>query len=132
MFKISKALMEVLKECTLDDGKCEKEHRRGSSFYITSELTITQELIDSIKEDENLVVPDWLLDKIITITGTWDDDWGTEIGDISFYSYIQKMNPKYVALMTAAQDSKILQDFIYKHCPEYVMSYEKIEVEVGE
>lgn len=129
MTKLNKNQMNWLKDYALECGSCEKTHRKYSEFYIACTLLITDSVIDDAKDDD-IELPSSLCDKVLVANGTWSDSYGTEIGDLSFYSIEQTMNPKYVALMTRAQEDELLQEFIKEHCEEYVTKHVRFEVEV--
>lgn len=129
MIKLTKDMKEFLIEYTLEFGSDSKEHRRGSTFYISAECLITSEVFaDAI--DSNLQLPQELDGLVVVLHGTWSDDDGTDVGCFEIHSHQQIMNPKYVALMTRAQEDELLTDFIKEHCEEYVIKSEKVDFEV--
>lgn len=129
MTKLNKAQRDWLKDYALECGSCEKTHRKYSEFYLTCTLMIDEAVIGE-SEEEGISIPPSLCGKVLVATGTWSDSYGTEIGDLSFYSIEQTMNPKYVALMTRTQEDELLQEFIKEHCEEYVTKHVRFEVEV--
>ncbi len=129
MTKLNKNQINWLKNYALECGSCEKTHRKYSSFYVAYTLMIDEVVIGSA-EIEGFNIPHSLCGKVLVATGTWSDSDGTDIGDMSFYSIEQTMNPKYVALMTRAQEDELLQEFIKEHCEEYVTKHVRFEVEV--
>lgn len=129
MIKLTKDMKEFLIEYALEFGSSSKEHRRGSTFYISAECLITSEVFaDAI--DSNLQLPQELDGLVVVLHGTWSDDDGTDVGCFEIHIHQQIMNPKYVALMTRAQEDELLTDFIKEHCEEYVMKSEKVDFEV--
>ncbi|UHS65489.1 tail tube protein [Citrobacter phage vB_CbrM_HP1] len=129
MTKLNKAQLNWLKNYAMECGSCEKTHRKYSTFYVAYTLMITEAIIGE-SEEEGINISPSLCGKVLVATGTWCDEDGTDIGDLSFYSIEQTMNPKYVALMTRAQEDELLQEFIKEHCEEYVTKYVGFEVEV--
>lgn len=130
MIKLTKAMKKFLQDYALEMGDSAKEHRRGSTFYISVDCMITKEVFEDAA-DSGIILPQELDGLIVVLHGTWSDDDGTDVGSFGLYQHLQTMNPKYVELMTEAQESKLLQDFIYKHCPEYITKLETVEFEVA-
>lgn len=129
MTRLNKVQLDWLKNYALEEGSCEKTHRKYSEFYITCTLMIDETIIGE-SEEEGINISPSLCGKVLIVNGTWSDSYGTEVGDLSFYSIEQMMNPKYVALMTRAQEDELLQEFIKEHCEEYVTKHVRFEVEV--
>lgn len=129
MIKLTKDMKEFLEEYTLELGSSSKEHRRGSSFYISAEAMVTSEVFADAF-DSGVQLPQELNGMIVVIHGTWSDNDGTEVGCFEIHNHQQIMNPKYVALMTRAQEDELLQDFIKEHCAEYLVKTEKVDFEV--
>lgn len=129
MIKLTKEMKKFLQDYTLEMGKSSKEHRRGSTFYISADCTITDEVFEDAA-DEGIILPQELNGLVVVIHGTWSDNDGTDVGCFEIHSHQQTMNPKYVALMTRAQEDELLQDFIKEHCPEYITKTEKVSFEV--
>lgn len=67
-----------------DVGDFTKEHRKYSSFYCTATYTITEEDVKSFAEEDSIDASDFL-NICITRNGTWDDSWGTEWDDTTYY-----------------------------------------------
>ena len=129
MIKLTKDAKEFLKDYVLELGETYKEHRRGSSFYLTAEMVITDKVLEDALDDE-ITLPKGLVDLIVILNGTWDDDNGSDIYSFEIHSVQQIMNPKYVALMTRAQEDELLTDFVKEHCEEFITKTEKVAFEV--
>lgn len=71
-----------LKEYVSEVGEFEKEHRRGSSFYVTATHTFTSEDIAELAEEG--IDASGFLNVCVTMTGTWEDDWGTQWDEIHY------------------------------------------------
>ncbi len=82
MTNLRKITEEEIKEYVSEVGDFDKEHRKYSSFYCWSSLTFTQEHIDEFKEEG--VDASQLLDVCVTMSGQWDDNWGTEWDSIDY------------------------------------------------
>lgn len=129
MIKLTKDMKEFLIEYALEFGSIYKEHRRGSTFYISADCLITSEVFADALDDD-IRLPQELNGLVVALHGTWSDDDGTEVGCFEIHSHQQIMNPKYVALMTRAQEDELLTDFIKEHCGEYIVKSEKVDFEV--
>lgn len=129
MIKLTKDMKKFLQDYTLEMGESSKEHRRGSTFYISAECMITEATLADAA-DGGIVLPKELDGMVVVLYGTWSDDDGTDIGIFDIRSYHQIMNPKYVALMTRAQEDELLTDFIKEHCEEFITKTEKVAFEV--
>lgn len=129
MIKLTKDMKKFLQDYTLEMGESSKEHRRGSTFYISAECMIKEDTLADAA-DEGIVLPKELEGMVVVLYGTWSDDDGTDIVIFDIRSYHQIMNPKYVALMTRAQEDELLTDFIKEHCEEFITKTEKVAFEV--
>lgn len=120
MIKLNSKQLEWVKDYTSESGSCEKKHVRYSTFHTVFTLYISENVLaDSV--EAGVPLPHDLLDKLAVVTGTWSEEDGNELSDdVVFYSLENIMNPEYIALMTCAQDCVILQDFIKKHCEEFI------------
>lgn len=129
MIRLTKDMKKFLQDYTLEMGESSKEHRRGSTFYLSAECTITEGAFEDAA-DEDIVLPPELDGMVVVIYGTWSENDGTDVGLFDIRRHQQTMNPKYVELMTRAQEDGVLQDFIKEHCEEYVVKTEKVDFEV--
>ena len=120
MIKLNKKQLEWIKDYASECGSSEKNHVRYSTFHTAFTLYLSENVLaDSVEDGVSL--PNELLDKLAVVTGTWSEEDGHELSDdVVFYSLENIMNPEYIALMTCAQDCVILQDFIKKHCEEFI------------
>lgn len=120
MIKLNSKQLEWVKDYTSESGSCEKKHVRYSTFHTVFTLYISENVLADSVED-GVPLPNELLDKLAVVTGTWSEEDGHELSDdVVFYTLENIMNPEYIALMTCAQDCVILQDFIKKHCEEFI------------
>lgn len=67
---------EQLWEYVSEVGESDKEFRKYSSFYITTQHTIRQSDVDELAKYD-MDASDFL-NIHISRSGTWDDSWGTE------------------------------------------------------
>ena len=79
---MNKITEEYLKEYVSDVGEFEKEHRKYSSFYCWSTHTFTQTDIEELK-NEGVDASDFL-NVCVTMSGMWDDSYGTEWNSIEY------------------------------------------------
>lgn len=93
---MKKITEEYLLEYVSDVGEFEKEHRKYSSFYCTVSHQITQEDIEALAEDD--VDASDFLHVLITRNGIWDDSWGTEWDETTYYKIeeYQELVPEVV------------------------------------
>ena len=128
MIKLNSKQLEWVKDYTSESGSCEKKHVRYSTFHTIFTLYISENVLADSVED-GVPLPNELLDKLAVVTGTWSEEDGNELSDdVVFYSLENIMNPEYIALMTCAQDCAILQDFIKKHCEEFITKHVPCQV----
>lgn len=73
---MNKITEEQLWEYVSEVGESEREFRKYSSFYITTQHTIRQEDIDDFANEG--IDATAFLNIHVSRNGTWDDSWGTE------------------------------------------------------
>lgn len=87
---------QQIEEYVSEMGDFEKDHRKGSSFYATAYHTFKQADVDELAEDG--INASELLDVTVTLSGTWDDCWGTDWHSMHFSKYeeYQELIPEVV------------------------------------
>jgi hypothetical protein len=73
---------EEIKEYVCEVGEFEKEHRKYSRFYCWSSHQFTQEDVDELAK-EGVDASDFL-NVLVTMSGMWDDSWGTEWDSVDY------------------------------------------------
>lgn len=91
-------LIDILKDL---DPEVEKEHRRGSSFYATAYVEVSEGDQKYIECDISS-----LFGKRIVGIGTWDDDWGLDLYDAWVESKTIQHIPEEVKVIPA-QDIEV-------------------------
>lgn len=85
--ELTRITREQIVDWVTEVGDWEKEHRRGATFYTWINYTFTSDDVESYKKDG--IDASELLDVVVNLNGTWDDDWGFELSDITYHKVIE-------------------------------------------
>lgn len=80
---MKKITEQQLKYYVAECGEFEKEHRKYSTFYCWSSLTISQEDVDALKLDDQDASE--LIGVRVLLSGLWDDSHGSEWDSVEYY-----------------------------------------------
>lgn len=83
MTNLRKITEEEIKDYVSEVGEFEKDHRKGSSFWCWATHTFNEADIKDLRETDCVDASDFL-GVCVTLSGMWDDNWGTEWDEVTY------------------------------------------------